>query len=88
VLCSILPAFDFPWKPGVEPAGKIVAINRWIREYAAAKGLVFVDFHTPMKDERDGLPATLSKDGVHPLDAGYAVMSPLAEAGIGKALGQ
>jgi len=88
VLCSILPAYDFPWKPGVEPAGKIVAINRWIRDYAAAKGLVFVDFHTAMKDERDGLPATLSKDGVHPLDAGYAVMSPLAEAGIAKAMGQ
>jgi lysophospholipase L1-like esterase len=41
-----------------------------------------------MKDERDGLPAALSKDGVHPLPAGYAVMTPLAEAGIEKVLGR
>jgi len=39
-----------------------------------------------MKDQRDGLPANLSKDGVHPLPAGYAVMAPLAEAAIEKAL--
>jgi lysophospholipase L1-like esterase len=39
-----------------------------------------------MKDQRDGLPARLSADGVHPLPAGYAVMAPLAEAGIEKAL--
>jgi lysophospholipase L1-like esterase len=39
-----------------------------------------------MKDERDGLPATLSKDGVHPLPAGYAMMTPLVEAGIENAM--
>jgi lysophospholipase L1-like esterase len=39
-----------------------------------------------MKDDRGGLPATLSKDGVHPEAAGYAVMTPLVEAGIQKAL--
>jgi lysophospholipase L1-like esterase len=41
-----------------------------------------------MKDEKDGLPANLSGDGVHPLPAGYAVMNPLVEAGIAKALTQ
>jgi lysophospholipase L1-like esterase len=41
-----------------------------------------------MKDQRDGLPETLSKDGVHPLPSGYAVMAPLVEAGIEKALAQ
>jgi lysophospholipase L1-like esterase len=39
-----------------------------------------------MKDERGGLPATLSRDGVHPLPAGYAVMAPLVQAGIDQAL--
>jgi len=86
VLCSVLPAFDFPWKPGMNPAPKILALNAWIKAYAAEKGHVYVDYHTAMKDEHDGLPATLSKDGVHPLPAGYAVMAPLAEAGIQKAL--
>jgi lysophospholipase L1-like esterase len=86
VLCSVTPAFDYPWQPGLAPAPKIDAVNAWIKEYAAEKGFVFVDFHSAMKDDRDGLPASLSKDGVHPLPAGFAIMTPLAEAGIEKAL--
>ena len=86
VLCSVLPAFDFWWHKGLEPAEKIVALNKWIKSYAAEKGYVYVDFHSAMKDERDGLPAALSRDGVHPNKAGQAVMSPLVEAGIAKAL--
>ena len=85
VLCSVLPAFDFPWHPGMTPAPKVIALNEWIKAYAAEKGFVYVDYYSAMKDERGGLPATLSKDGVHPLPAGYALMAPLAEAGIGKA---
>jgi lysophospholipase L1-like esterase len=88
VLCSILPAFDFNWRPGMIPAPKILAINAWMKAYAAEKGYVYVDFHTAMKDERDGLPAALSRDGVHPLPAGYAMMTGLVEAGIEKALAQ
>ena len=88
VLCSVLPAFDFPWKPGLTPAPKVLALNAWIKAYAAEKDYVYVDYHTAMKDERDGLPAKLSYDGVHPLPAGYAVMTPLVEAGIAKALAQ
>jgi lysophospholipase L1-like esterase len=88
VLCSITPAFDYPWRPGLEPAPKIDAINAWMKNYAAENGHIYVDYHSAMKDEHDGLPPTLSKDGVHPLPAGYAVMAPLAEAGIQKALAQ
>ncbi len=87
VLCSILPAFDYPWKHGLEPAPKILAINAWLKDYAAAQGDVYVDYHTAMKDSRDGLPPALSGDGVHPTGAGYEVMAPLAEAGIRQALG-
>lgn len=86
VFCSLLPAFDYNWRPGMTPAPKILAINAWLKAYAAQKGYVYVDFHTAMKDERDGLPAMLSRDGVHPLPAGYAVMTPMVEAGIEKAL--
>jgi len=88
VLCSILPAFDYPWQPGLTPAPKIDAINEWIKRYAADKGFVYVDYHAAMKDARDGLPPTLSKDGVHPLPAGHVIMAPLAEAGIDEALAQ
>jgi lysophospholipase L1-like esterase len=86
VLCSVLPAIDFFWMPGMTPARKIRALNAWIRDYAARKGYVYVDFYSAMKDERGGLPAALSNDGVHPLPAGYAIMTPLVQAGIAKAL--
>ncbi|MGB6745825.1 MAG: SGNH/GDSL hydrolase family protein [Terracidiphilus sp.] len=82
VLCSVLPSVDFWWNPGQEPAPKIAKLNEWIKAYAAQKGYPYVDYYSAMKDERGGLPAALSKDGVHPLPAGYAVMAPLAEAGI------
>jgi len=88
VLWSVLPAYDFPWHPGLEPAPNILALNTWIKSYATEKGYIYVDFHSAMKDQRDGLPANLSKDGVHPTPAGYAVMAPLVEAGIKSALAQ
>lgn len=86
VLCSVLPASEFGWRPDIAPAAKVIALNESIKAYAAGKGYVYVDYYTPMKDERGGLPASLSGDGVHPLPAGYAIMRPLVEAGIEKAL--
>ena len=88
ILCSILPASEFPWRRGREPAPKIIAINQWIKDYAAAKGYTYVDFHSAMVDAKGGLPANLSHDGVHPNKAGYDIMNPLVEAGIAKALGK
>ena len=86
VLASVLPAADFPWRPGQQPAPKIVALNQWIRDYAAKNGLVYLDFHSAMVDERQGLPLKYSADGVHPNEAGYRVMAPLAEKAIAAAL--
>jgi lysophospholipase L1-like esterase len=86
VICSLLPAFDYPWAPGLDHAPKIVKVNAWLKDYAEQKGYVYVDYYSAMKDDRGGLPSTMSKDGVHPLPAGFAIMTPLAEAGIEKAL--
>jgi lysophospholipase L1-like esterase len=86
VLASTLPAYDYPWKPGMEPAPKIVALNRWVKQYAASHGAVYLDYHSAMRDERDGLRAELTSDGVHPNEAGYRVMAPLAERAIEEAL--
>lgn len=88
VLCSVLPAYDFPWHTGLEPATKVVAINKWIAAYATLHKHIYVDYYAAMKDERGGLPSSLSHDGVHPLPAGYAVMVPLVQAGIDRALGK
>jgi acyl-CoA thioesterase I len=85
-LASVLPAFDFPWRPGLEPAPKIAALNAWIKEYAARNRIVYLDYYTAMVDDRGGLKAELTSDGVHPNDAGYAIMAPLTEKAITRAL--
>ena len=86
VLCSVLPASDFHWHRGLEPAPKIRALNAWIKEYAARTGFVFVDYYSPMTNSEGGLKTELSPDGVHPNKAGYEIMAPLAEAGVTEAL--
>ncbi|HAC73908.1 MAG TPA: acylhydrolase [Porphyromonadaceae bacterium] len=86
VLCSVLPAFDYKWKPGLEPAGKIVELNRRIKKYAETHGAVYCDYFSAMADERNGLPESLSGDGVHPNPEGYALMAPIAETAIARAL--
>jgi lysophospholipase L1-like esterase len=86
VLCSTTPAFDFSWHPGAKLAPKVMALNEFIKAYAAEKHYVYVDYHTALKNEEGGLPESLSKDGVHPNAAGYAIMKPLVEAGIKKAM--
>ena len=86
VLCSVLPASDFHWHKGLEPAPKIKALNAWMREYAAKNGIVYVDYYSSMVNDEGGLKAELSPDGVHPNKAGYALMAPLAEEGIAEAL--
>ena len=86
VLCSVLPAIDFPWRPGMEPAEKVVELNKRIEAYATLKGAVYCDYFTAMVDEQNGLPEELSGDGVHPNEAGYAIMAPLVEKAIARAL--
>ena len=79
VLSSVLPVYDYPWRRGLEPAGKIVALNAWLRSYAASHGATYLDYHSAMADERQGLKAALTYDGVHPNEAGYREMASLAE---------
>lgn len=88
VLCSVLPVFDYPWKPGLEPAPKIVALNSWIRSYAQSHHAQYADFHSAMADSRMGLPKELAADGVHPNLAGYRIMTPIVEQAIAAALKQ
>ncbi len=86
VLCSVLPVYDYPWRPGLEPAPKIVALNAWMKRYADSTGSLYVDYHSAMRDEKNGMRAELASDGVHPNEAGYRIMVPLVEQGIAAAL--
>jgi lysophospholipase L1-like esterase len=86
VLSSVLPVFDYPWKRGLEPAPKIIALNAWMKRYASEVGETYLDYHSAMVDARGGLPAATASDGVHPNEAGYRIMATLAEAAIARAL--
>jgi acetyl esterase/lipase/lysophospholipase L1-like esterase len=86
VLSSVLPAFDFPWRPGMEPAPKVMRLNAMLKDFAAKNNMVYLDYFSAMADERNGLPKNLSGDGVHPNLAGYKVMEPLAQKAITEAL--
>jgi lysophospholipase L1-like esterase len=86
VLASVTPAFDYPWKRGLEPSEKVVALNSWMKEFCQHNGCIYADYFTPMADERHGMKDGLSKDGIHPTDAGYTIMAPIAETAIALAL--
>jgi lysophospholipase L1-like esterase len=88
VLSSVLPVFDYAWRPGLQPVPKIAALNSWMKDYCAKEGCIYLDYFSAMADERKSLPPALSRDGVHPNKAGFALMEPLAENAIAQALAQ
>lgn len=86
ILCSVLPAYDFPWRVGLEPANKVIRLNEMIWEYARENNIPYVDYHAVLRDNRNGLPAKYSKDGVHPTLEGYKIMENLVQDVIQKVL--
>ena len=82
VLASVLPASDYPWRPGLDPAPKIRALNAWLKDFAAAQNCTYLDYYAALVDGQGGMKPGLSSDGVHPTAAGYAIMAPLAQAAI------
>jgi lysophospholipase L1-like esterase len=86
ILCAYLPVYDYPWRRGIEPAQKIITLNKQIAIYARAEHLVLLDYFTPFVDERKGQKAELTLDGVHPNAAGYRIMAEVTDKAIAKAL--
>lgn len=86
VLASVTPAYDYPWRRGLEPAEKVVGLNNWMKSFCAKAGCVYADYFTPMADEKHGMKEGLSVDGIHPTPEGYRIMSPIAEKAIQDAL--
>jgi len=67
---------------------KILALNVWLKKYCADHDLVYLDYFSAMVDDQGFLKKDLTADGLHPNAAGFAVMAPLAQAAIEKALAQ
>jgi lysophospholipase L1-like esterase len=86
VLASVTPVCDcFTQQTGRRPQGKIIGLNNWIRNYAAASGSVYLDYYKPLADGRN-LKKELTTDGVQLNDAAYELLTPLAEKAIAEAL--
>ena len=80
ILSSILPANAFPWNDAIENVSStIISINSLMKDYALNNGIVYLDYHSSMVDENEGLNSDYTEDGVHPNKEGYKVMSGLAE---------
>jgi lysophospholipase L1-like esterase len=93
VLASVMPVADITTPEGKKmvqterrPPDKILALNGWIKKYAAEHGDVYLDYFTAMEDDKGAFKSTLTYDGLHPNAAGYAVMAPLVEKAIAEAL--
>jgi lysophospholipase L1-like esterase len=86
VLCSVLPANIFGWKPGINPADKVMELNILLKTYAVKNKMGYVDYFSAMVNNNYGLKNELGSDGVHPNAAGYAIMEPLLEKELAKAL--
>lgn len=89
IICSVLPAIDFPWRSGLNPADKIIELNKQLENYARQNDIRYVDYHTALKDEQNGLKVpefTAANDLVHPNGNGYEVMESLIQPAILEAL--
>ncbi len=86
ILASITPASSFSWRKELHPAAQIVALNAWLSDFARQEGLTYADYYRVLVGPDGGMMPGKSRDGVHPLVSGYALMKPLAQAAIAKSM--
>jgi lysophospholipase L1-like esterase len=90
VYSSLLPVHNYTEKSkdffAQRPMSRILALNTWLKDYCAQNSVVYLDYFPHMVDEKGLLRKDLADDGLHPNDAGYKIMVPLAEEAIAKAL--
>lgn len=87
ILASVMPAAAFPWRKEIKDVPtKVMALNEGIKQLAKQYNLVYLDYFTPLKDERNGLSKEMAEDGVHPTITCYKIMEKLAKEAIAKTL--
>ena len=86
VMSSVLPAYDYPWRKGLEPNILIPKLNEMIKSYCEKNDLVYLDYFSVMNDGNNGLRAELTTDGVHCTIEGYKIMESMVKPAIEKAL--
>jgi len=88
VFSSVLPVHNYTPEShdlfAQRPPEKIAELNRWLKTYCAAQGCNLSRlFQRHGRQERIA-PQRTGNDGLHPNQAGYKLMAPLAEGAIDK----
>ena len=74
-LSTILPVYKYPDRDDIiDPPKTISLVNSVLSEYCKQKGYNFLDYYSPMVDDKKGLRSDYGTDGVHPNKEGYGVM--------------
>lgn len=82
IICSVLPANNFPWREGLKPAEKVRKLNAILQSYSYENKLAYVDYYSAMVNDSNGLKKELGEDGIHPNKNGYLIMEPILEKAI------
>ena len=86
VLCSVLPAKEFPWRMEINPIEKVAELNSLLKDYANQNNIIYVDYYEKLVTKEFGLPRELTSDEVHLTIKGYQALEPIVSKGIYKAL--
>lgn len=88
VIGSIMPAHNFSWvgERGLDPRPRVAELNTWLRDMADQRCLIWADYHALLKAEDDSMRPEYTRDGVHPVLGGYAVINHLARFALAAAL--
>ncbi len=91
IFSSVLPVHNYTPKSqdffAQRPMERILALNKWLKDYCAANNIIYLDYSSAMIDDKGLLKRELADDGLHPNKAGFAIMAPMAEKAIEKAVG-
>jgi lysophospholipase L1-like esterase len=90
VYSSVLPVHNYSHSGedyfSQRPMARILALNAWLKDYGTRNRLVYLDYFSAMVDDKGMMKKELADDGLHPNDAGYKIMAPLAETAIAEAM--
>lgn len=90
IFSSLLPVSNYTPQSkdffAQRPMTRILALNKWLKDYCDANHLTYLDYFDSMVDEKGMLQRNISNDGLHPNKAGFAIMAPLAEKAIEQTL--
>ncbi|MCU1233180.1 MAG: capsular biosynthesis protein [Candidatus Solibacter sp.] len=87
ILAAVMPTCDYIRNQSDRrPNSKIIELNNWMKDYAAKHHATYLDYFTPMLDDKGALQKELTGDGLHPNDAGYELIMPIAQKSIDSVL--